>query len=70
MIKVLQLILGVAAGLSLVLSVIFKLVYNFSGKFVFHTTPEAFFQFTIVCCLASIALSLVELSSKHKDAPK
>ena len=66
MIKLLQWILGIAAGLSLVLGVVFKLVYGFSRTFVFRTTPGAFLQFTITCCLASIALSLIKLSGSSK----
>ena len=58
--KVLHWILGISAGLSLILGVIFKL----ARVVVLYTRPMSFFKFTAVCCLASIALSMIELSRK------
>ena len=65
MIKVLQWVLGVIAALSLALGVIFKL----ASVVVLTAAPIAFLRFTATCCLASIALSMIELSSKSKGAP-
>jgi hypothetical protein len=67
MIRILQWILGVSAGLSLVFSVIFKLIFNTTRSIIFSTTPSAFLQFTATCCLASIALSMIQLSSRPKE---
>ena len=61
-------ILGIAAGLSLILGVVFKIVYGFSKTFVFSVEPVSFLQFTAVCCLASVALSMVDLSRKSMPA--
>ncbi len=61
MVKNLQWILGISAALSLVLGVIFKLF----GVIVLNTGPPSFIKFTVTCSLASMALSLVDLSSKH-----
>lgn len=66
MIRILHWILGIAAGLSLVLGVIFKLIYSIGGVVVFSTSPRACLLFTATCCLASIALSMIELSSKSE----
>jgi uncharacterized integral membrane protein len=70
MIKVLHWVLGILAALSLALSVIFKLIYNFARVIVFTTTPRALLLFAATCCLASIALSMIELSCKAKAAPE
>ena len=64
--KGLQWVLGIVAALSLVMGVIFKLVYSFAGRYVLRTTPGAFLQFAMVCILASIALSLIEIAYKRK----
>ncbi len=64
MIKVLNRVLVIAAALSFILGIIFKLIYVFAKTFVLNTTPSALFQFTAICCLASIALSLIEISGK------
>lgn len=61
MIKVLQWILGIVAGLSLILGVIFKLAHIV----VLTAAPISFLRFTATCCLASIALSMIELSRKQ-----
>ena len=60
MIKMLHWILGIAAGLSLVLGVIFKLF----GVTILTAQPSTFLRFTFTCCLASMALSLIDLSGK------
>ena len=65
MIKMLQWILGIAAALSLILAIIFRL----ANTYVLTIGPITFFRFTIACCLASIALSLIELSSKCNIPP-
>ncbi len=62
MMKKLHWILGIGGGMSLILAVIFKIV-NVS---ILTATPRTFFRFTVVCCLASIALSLIDLSSNLK----
>ena len=59
-------ILGIGAGLSLVLGMIFKLVFALAGR-VIPISPGAFLRFTAVCCIASIALSMIEISGKLKD---
>ena len=64
MIKLLNGILGIAGALGFILGIVFKLVYIFSRTYVLNTTPSALFQFTAICCLASIALSLIEISRK------
>mgnify|MGYP001121403204 CR=1 FL=1 len=69
-IKILHWILGILAGLSLLVGVIFKLIYNISRAIVFSTTPRACLLFTATCCLASIALSMIEMSCKGKGAPE
>ncbi len=63
MMKTLHWILGIGGGLSLILGVIFKL----AGIVVLRAPPGSFLRFTAVCCLASIALSLIELSSNKKS---
>ena len=65
MIKMLQWILGVAAALGLVLAIIFRL----ARAYPLTVGPPTLFRFTVACCLASIALSLVELSSKCNVPP-
>ena len=60
-------ILGIGAGLSLVLAMVFKLVFALAGQ-VIQVGPGAFLRFTAVCCLASIALSMVEISGKLKGS--
>ena len=60
MIKALHWVLGIAAGLSLVLGVVFRLF----DVVIFNMGRLAFLQFTATCSLASMALSLVDLSSK------
>lgn len=62
--KVLQRILGIAAALSLVLGVIFKL----ANVVVLTAAPISFLRFTAICCLASIALSMIKVSCKLKGA--
>lgn len=65
-IKVLQWILGIAAALSLVLGVIFKL----ANVVVLTAAPISFLRFTITCCIASIALSMIEVPCKLKGTPE
>ena len=60
MIKVLQWILGVTAGLSLIVAVIFKVTHTY----ILLANSTTFVRLTITCCLASIALSLIELTNK------
>ena len=62
MTKWLQWILGIAAALGVVLAIIFKL----TRTYVYSVGSPTIFKFIVVCCLASIALSLIELSSKCK----
>jgi len=64
MIKSLNRVLIVAGALGFILGIVFKLIYIFSRTYVLNTTPSALFQFTAICCLASIALSLIEISGK------
>ena len=64
MIEKLHWILGIGGGISLILAVIFKIV----NVYVLTATPRTFFRFTVVCCLASIALSLIDLSSSLKKS--
>ena len=63
MMKALHWILGISGGLSLIVGVIFKL----AGFVVRNAPPGSFLRFTATCCLASIALSLIELSSNRKS---
>lgn len=65
MIRKLHWILGIGAGLSLVLGMVFKLVFALAGR-VIQVSPGAFLRFTAVCCIASIALSMIEISGKLK----
>lgn len=67
MIKVLHWILGISAALGLILSVIFKVIYGLAQVTVFTITARGGLLFTATCCLASIALSLFELSSKSRS---
>jgi len=64
--EVLQWILGIVAALSLILGVIFKI----AGVVVLTAHPSSFLWFTVTCCLASIALSMLKISCKHKGAPE
>jgi hypothetical protein len=62
MIKVLHWILGISGSISLILAAILKMV----NVVILHAGPQTFFEFTIACGLASIALSLIDLSSNLK----
>ena len=68
--KGLQWVLGIIAALSLVMGVILKLVYGFAGRYVLRATPSAFLRFAMVCILASIALSLIEIAYKREGVQK
>jgi hypothetical protein len=61
--KLLQWILVIAAALSLVIGVIFKL-FRVS---VLSAFPVSFIRFTVACCLLSIALGVISLSGKVKS---
>ncbi len=60
MIRMLQWVLGISAGLGLILGIIFKL----ARVVVLNVGSVTFRNLTVTCCLASIALSLIELSNK------
>jgi hypothetical protein len=62
--KFLQWILVIAAALSMVIGVIFKL-FRVS---VLGAYPVSFIRFTVACCLLSIALGVISLSSKIKSS--
>jgi hypothetical protein len=57
-----QWVLGVAGALSLIVGVIFKLVYVTVPGFIPNSSPMGFLAFTAVCSLASMALSLLKIS--------
>lgn len=59
-------ILGTFAALGLFASAILQLIFSISQRLVFSISPAGALQFTIACCAASIALSLIELSIKSK----
>ena len=63
MMKLLQWILVIAAALSLVIALIFKLArVSVLGAF-----PVSFIRFTVACSLLSIALGVIDLSAKLKS---
>jgi arginine exporter protein ArgO len=64
--KITQWVLGISAALSLIVAVIYKIVYVFSQGLLPYTSPTAFLVFTATCSLASIALSLLNIA-KHTD---
>jgi len=62
--KILHWILGISAALSLIIGVIFRIVHIFTGTYILGMAPGSLLIFTITCCLASIALSMIELTCK------
>ena len=57
-----QWVLGVAGALSLLVGVIYKIIYTFSTSVIPNVSPMGFLAFTAVCSLASIALSLLKIT--------
>ncbi len=58
-----QWVLGVAGALSLLVGVIFKIAYVTIPGFIPNPSPTGFLKFTAVCSLASIALSLLKITT-------
>ena len=60
--KITQWVLGVAGALSLLVGVIYKIIYITIPDFIPNSSPMGFLVFTAVCSLASIALSLLKIT--------
>jgi hypothetical protein len=60
--KITQWVLGVAGALSLLVGVIYKIIYTFTVSAIPNASPMGFLAFTAVCSLASIALSLLKIT--------
>ena len=60
--RITQWVLGVAGVLSLLVGVIFKIVYVTIPGFIPNSSPMEFLAFTAVCSLTSIALSLLKIT--------
>jgi hypothetical protein len=65
-----QWILGIAAALSLIFAVIYKIIYASTQTLISNISPTGFLWFTATCSLASIALSLLKLCKLMEENKK